>query len=130
MISNIHGDVRSIAHHLLPVTLEKEGLVSAINEFVAEINQLHLLEIKVDSSLSPGFSLAKRNELVLYRIVQELVNNIVKHAKATEATVYLSDASQILEIQVIDNGVGFSENRENQGLYSIRERVKHYRRNI
>lgn len=123
LISNIHGDVRNIAHHLLPVTLEKEGLVSAIEEFVAEINQLHLLEIKVDNHLSSDFSLPKRNELVLYRIVQELVNNIVKHAKATEATVYLSDASQLLEIQVIDNGVGFSENRENQGLYSIRERV-------
>lgn len=123
LISNIHQDIRNLAHHLLPVTLEKEGLVSAIIGFVAEINQLHLVEIKVDNHLSADFSLPKRNELILYRIVQELINNIVKHSKATEATIFLSGTNQQLEIQVSDNGVGFTPNQENQGLYSIRERI-------
>lgn len=123
LISNIHADVRSIAHNLLPVTLEKEGLAAAIAEFVAEINHLNVLDIKVENHLSAGFSLPQRNELVLYRIVQELVNNIVQHAKATQATVCLSNDNQQLQVQVADNGIGLVENQENQGLYSIRERI-------
>lgn len=123
LISSIHGDVRSIAHNLLPVTLEKEGLVSAITEFIGEMNQLDLLEIKFDHQLSDNLSLSKRNELVLYRIVQELINNIVKHAKATDAVIGISYANHQLEIKVSDNGIGFTENAESQGLYSIKERM-------
>ncbi len=123
LISSIHGDVRSIAHNLLPVTLEKEGLVPAINEFVEEMNQLNLLEIKIDNRHSAAVNLSKRNELVLYRIIQELVNNIVKHANATEATVCIAYTNRQLEIRVSDNGVGFGTNAESHGLYSIRERL-------
>lgn len=122
LVGNIHGDVRRIAHNLLPVTLEKEGLVQALLEFVEGINQLGILEIKVNNQLSLDFSLPKRNELVLYRIIQELVNNIIQHSGATESTIDLSDAEEQLTIKVSDNGIGFTSDSENQGLYSIRER--------
>lgn len=122
LIGNIHGDVRRIAHNLLPVTLEKEGLISALVEFVEEINQLGILDIKVHNQLTPDWRLPKRNELVLYRIIQELINNVIQHARATEATIGLSDSDQGLKIQVADNGIGFTAKHENQGLYSIRER--------
>lgn len=124
LVSNIHSDVRSIAHHLLPVTLEKEGLVPALIEFAAEMNQLHLLAIKMLNQLPAGYSLPKQKELILYRIVQELVNNTIKHSKATDATISLSLADQQLAINVSDNGIGFSSHQEHQGLYSIRERMK------
>ncbi|MBL7707298.1 MAG: hypothetical protein JNM21_17260 [Taibaiella sp.] len=124
LVSNIHSDVRSIAHHLLPVTLEKEGLVPALIEFVAEMNQLHLLEIKMLNQLPAGFSLSKREELILYRIVQELINNTIKHSKATEAIITLSLTDEQLKISVSDNGIGFNGSQEHQGLYSIRERMK------
>lgn len=122
LIGNIHGDVRRIAHNLLPVTLEKEGLVSALLEFVGEINQLDILDIKVNNKLSTDFRLPQKNELVLYRIIQELINNIIQHSGATEAVIDLSDAEEQLMIRVSDNGIGFTTNQENQGLYSIRER--------
>ena len=122
LIGNIHGDVRRIAHNLLPVTLEKEGLVSALLEFVGEINQLGILDIKVNNKLSTDFRLPQKNELVLYRIIQELINNIIQHSGATEAVIDLSDAEEQLMIRVSDNGIGFTTNQENQGLYSIRER--------
>lgn len=122
LIGNIHGDVRRIAHNLLPVTLEKEGLVQALHEFAEGINQLEILEVRINNQLSSDFSLPKRNELVLYRIIQELVNNVIQHAGATQATIDLSNAPKQLTIKVSDNGVGFNSNTENQGLYSIRER--------
>lgn len=122
LIGNLHGDIRRIAHNLLPVTLEKEGLVSALFEFVGEINQLGILEIKINNQLSADFRIPKRNELVLYRIIQELVNNVIQHAGATEAAIGLSETGQQLTISVSDNGIGFTSHQENQGLYSIRER--------
>lgn len=122
LISNIHGDIRRIAHNLLPIALEREGLVSALFDFVGEINQLDILKIKINNQLSADFRLPKRNELVLYRIIQELVNNILQHSGATEAVIDLSEAKQRLTVSVSDNGIGFTSNQENQGLYSIRER--------
>jgi len=122
LIGTIHADIRRIAHNLLPVTLEREGLVKALFEFVGEINHLNILSIKINNQLSADFHLPKRNELVLYRIIQELVNNIIQHAGATEAAIDLSDAEQQLTISVSDNGIGFTSDQENQGLYSIRER--------
>src|SRR5690606_20171470 len=122
LIGTIHADIRRIAHNLLPVTLEREGLVKALFEFVGEINHLNILSIKINNQLSADFHLPKRNELVLYRIIQELVNNIIQHAGASEAAIDLSDAEQQLTISVSDNGIGFTSDQENQGLYSIRER--------
>lgn len=123
LISNINAEVRSVAHNLLPVTLEKEGLIAALDEFISEINHLDILHIKFDNYLPSDFKLPKRQELVLYRILQELLNNVVKHAKATVSTVQLSERNKQIQILVSDNGIGFSPNQENQGLYSIRERL-------
>lgn len=123
LVGSIHQDIRNIAHNLLPVTLEKEGWVTAIMEIVAEINQLPLLEIKINNHLSQDIKLPKTNELILYRIIQELINNIVKHSKATEASITITDTDSQLNIQVEDNGIGFTPTQENQGLYSIRERI-------
>lgn len=122
LIGNIHGDVRRIAHNLLPITLEKEGLIQALTEYIQEINQLGILTIVFNNKLSANFRLPKRNELVLYRIIQELINNIIKHAQATEARVELSQSDTELKIEVADNGIGFTTDHENQGLYTIRER--------
>lgn len=122
LIGNIHGDVRRIAHNLLPITLEREGLISALHAFVSDINQLELLEITMDNHLPYELDLPQRNELVLYRIIQELINNIIQHAQATKATITLTATRDQIEIVVTDNGIGFTNTIENQGLYSIRQR--------
>ncbi|MEZ5053806.1 MAG: ATP-binding protein [Chitinophagales bacterium] len=58
------------------------------------------------------FTISKRTELMLYRIVQELINNIMKHAQATEATILLKYTNQQLQIEITDNGIGISQNQE------------------
>lgn len=124
IIGNTHADIRRIAHDLLPVTLEREGLIAAVNQFAVDINQMALLNLKIDNQLSADFSFPKRTELMLYRIIQELVNNILKHSKASTATIHFRELEQQIEIEVEDNGVGFQDENENQGLYSIRERLR------
>lgn len=123
LISNIHKDVRNIAHNLLPVTLEKEGLIAAVNEYVDEINQLKIINIETFIDSVRFTNLPKRNEIIIYRIIQELINNIVKHANATKASIHITSENNQLNIKVADNGIGFTTNKENQGLYSIKERI-------
>lgn len=124
LISNTHTDVRRIAHDLLPVTLEQEGLMAAIAQFAADINETGILDIQIHNELHASFQFPKNIELMLYRIVQELVNNIMRHASASEAHISFRRAGPELEIEVSDNGTGIGNNKEHQGLYSIRERLR------
>ncbi|MEZ4890818.1 MAG: histidine kinase [Crocinitomicaceae bacterium] len=124
LVSKTHAEVRRVAHDLLPLTLENEGLVPAIQQFSGELNAVGALQIQVQNDLPDEYSISKRTELMLYRMVQELINNVMKHAQATQAWIQLSANKQELKIEVIDNGVGFSNAQENQGLKSIRERLK------
>lgn len=123
LVSKTHTEVRRVAHDLLPLTLEKEGLAAAIQQFTGHINVVGSLQIHFMNELPDDFTISKRTELMLYRIVQELINNIMKHAQATEATILLKYTNQQLQIEITDNGIGISQNQENQGLQSIRERI-------
>ena len=124
LVSNTHADVRRIAHDLLPVTLEKEGLIAAVAQFAADINATNILNFQVNNQLPEGFVFPKNMELMLYRIIQELINNVIRHSSASEAQITFRQTGTQLEIEVSDNGIGIGDNKENQGLYSIRERLK------
>lgn len=126
ILSGTHSDVRHIAHNLLPTTLEQEKLIKATQQFVSEINQSNLLEIKVVDKNSNAQQLPQQIQLMLFRIIQELVNNIVKHSQAQHATIEFSQTQNGLQLEITDDGIGYSgENNENsQGIYSIRQRLK------
>lgn len=89
------------------------------------INNSKRLQIQYDSwgeidRFVDGF------ELSIYRIVQELINNIIKHSKATQAVVQLSQQNGLLSISIEDNGIGFANdtNKEGMGLHSLQSRIK------
>lgn len=124
LVSNTHAEVRRIAHDLLPVTLEKEGLIAAVAQFAADINATNILDFQVNNQLPAGFVFPKSMELMLYRIIQELVNNVIRHSHATQVQVTFIQTNEQLQIEVKDNGIGLTEAKESQGLYSIRERLK------
>lgn len=125
ILENTHADVRHMAHNLLPSTLEKEGLIKATQQFAHEINQTQLLTISVLENNSQAELLSKQLQLMLFRIVQELVNNIIKHSQAQEAIITFSKTNGTLQISVTDNGIGYQENNgKGQGLYSISQRLK------
>lgn len=123
LISNTHTDIRRIAHDLLPVTLEKEGLIAAVAQFAADINETGIIDFQVSNHLPEGFKFPKNMELMLYRVIQELISNVIRHARATQVQVTFIQTNEQIQIEVKDNGVGFTKAKENQGLYSIRERI-------
>ncbi len=126
ILENTHVDVRRIAHNLLPVTLQKEGLVKAVQQFTTDINDTGIIHIKVENQFSHIHRIHQQTQLMLFRIVQELVNNTIKHSSATLATIRFSGTEEEMQIEVTDNGKGFSSDaeKENQGLFSIRQRLQ------
>lgn len=126
ILENTHADVRHIAHNLLPSVLEKEGLQKATAQFAAEINETNLINISVNDKLSNDLLLSPQMQLMLFRVIQELVNNIIKHSQAQNAEITFSSNPNGLEIEITDDGIGYEHAKEpgNQGLYSITQRLK------
>jgi signal transduction histidine kinase len=99
-------EVRQIASNLHPYQLDRLGLTKALTAMVRKVGAAAQLEIacsleKIDGLLPPAA------EINLYRIVQECLNNIVKHAAATEASVQLRRLPNRLHLTIHDNGCGF-----------------------
>lgn len=119
-------EVRTMSFELMPRILEDFGLETALEELHKRLDQTNLcLSIKTKDlgRFSPNI------EIAIYRIIQELVNNILKHAAATEATVHVVSKRNSLKIIAEDNGVGFNAEEalaapKGLGLTSIRNRVK------
>jgi len=126
ILENTHADVRHIAHNLLPTVLEKEGLIKATSHFAFEINQTKLLDISVKDNNSNAKDLSPQLQLMLFRVIQELVNNIVKHSQAQKAEITFSNSPNGLQIEIADDGIGYEDTNDtgNQGLYSITQRLK------
>jgi signal transduction histidine kinase len=126
ILEHSHADIRHIAHNLLPTVLEKEGLISATEHFISEINETKLICISVTDKNSNANENSKQLQLMLFRIIQELVNNIIKHSQAQNAEIIFTKFQNALQIEVIDDGLGYNETftKDNQGLFSISQRLK------
>ncbi len=119
-------DIRKTAHNLMPELLLRHGLVGATSIFCKKVQRAH--KINIDFQHYGAISGLNNNfELFLYRIVQELIHNILKHAAATEALVQFSMQDHILSITVEDNGKGIQEGSKEiagMGISSIAARIK------
>jgi len=120
-------NLRRTAHNLMPDRLIEDGLVEAVFYFCANLQK----SVPVAICFQPIGAIPQlptRFELSLYRIIQELVQNIIKHADASEAIVQLSCEHDLLSVTVEDNGKGMPEqNRsEGSGLKSIEARVHEF----
>ena len=101
-------EVRSISHNLLPNALLKRGLVLAVRDFLGKVSPGGRLKINLEVvGLDIGPRLPTTLENVLFRVIQELVQNILKHAHATEVTLQLIRRPDELMVLMEDNGAGF-----------------------
>ncbi len=124
MLDNAIDQVRRISHNLAPPSLHNFSLLEAIRQYCTKIQSAHPLVIDYQTfGKLPAFDNEK--ETAIYRIIQELLNNIVKHAEATEVLIQLNHTSEMLEITVEDDGKGFdTENaKKGIGLQNIASRV-------
>lgn len=122
-------ELRKLSHSLATPTLEGKSLSKVFQDLVDDINSFNSLQIELDIDERINGALKdKGKELMLYRILQEQVNNILKYAQASKVKVSLSIDNNILHFVISDNGVGFDteEEFEGIGLKNIRSRVEFY----
>lgn len=117
-------ELRTTAHNLMPQMLLQEGLVTATRDFCERVSNSKLLSIEYQAygDFSPQ---EITFELFVYRIIQELINNIIKHASAQKALVQLSMSNDLLTITVEDNGKGIAPEalRRGAGLKNLEAKV-------
>ena len=121
------SELRRIAHNLMPETLNHYGLKTALEDFCTQVAPADKPAITV-SFFGDEIRYTRELELTVYRIIQELVNNSLKHASATTVNIQVFSEPQRLSVQVIDNGCGFVNNSDiyvakGKGLENIYNRV-------
>ena len=115
MIDDSCAQVRSISHNLMPSSILEYGLIESVREYCIKINNSNSFKIEFQT-FGTNLSLSKKTETVIYRIIQELVSNILKHAKATEAMIQFNHREDELFITVEDNGIGFNTTKISEGI--------------
>jgi two-component system NarL family sensor kinase len=114
-------ETRRISHELSPSILESFGLQVAVKDVCQQFNQA--LKIRCDFQES-NIKVSKELELVIYRTIQELTTNIVKHAKATEASLEVFFSKDQVNINIQDNGQGIKPGKEDGiGLKTIQSQL-------
>ena len=117
---------RKIAHNLLPPILEEFGFKDAVEELADSFNNSRKINIEYTINY-PKKQLIPQNELHLFRITQELINNSVRHGKANNSVIDISFKNDQLIFNYTDNGVGFNsdnvEHKKGLGMKNIESRV-------
>ncbi len=125
MLEDTGSEIRKTAHNLMPDVLVRHRLTEALMIYCENIGADD--QLKIDLQFQGDLStLDKATELLLYRIIQELIQNILKHASATYAVIQLMVHNGQLNLTVEDNGTGFDTNEHNGGfgLQNLRYRVE------
>jgi signal transduction histidine kinase len=119
------NEIRSLSHDLSAPTLGTRSLIDSIYALIETVSNSTGIKILFDHS-SCYASLAMNQKLAIYRITQEQLNNIVKHSKATTASIVITQTDKHTTLIIKDNGKGFNtfEKRNGIGLNNIISRAK------
>ena len=128
MLEEVIGELRHTMADLRPPVLDESGLEAAIRDHVRRLSPTLRCTVSARVATRPGATV----ETVLYRVAQEALTNIVKHAQARQVTVHISEADGQLLLEVADDGVGFDVERAESardawrhfGLATMRERIE------
>lgn len=118
-------EVRSVSHQMMPNILLKSGLANAVADFLDKIDQRKLKVSLHTEGLNER--LDENTEIVLYRVLQECVNNVIKHADASQLDIALMKDKDGISVSIEDNGKGFSPNELGEdagiGLKNMQARI-------
>ncbi|MEG6522441.1 PAS domain-containing protein [Desulfotomaculum sp. 1211_IL3151] len=115
-------EMRGIMNDIHPYLIDKVGLISALESYITTFEKLNNIKVFIfyhDRSLK----LKKKDEIIIYRIIQEALSNIVKHARATEVDINFTKEHDTLKIEIMDNGGSEVDFVAGKGLWGMRERA-------
>jgi signal transduction histidine kinase len=124
MLENLHR----LAMNLRPASLDHLGLIPSLEQYVASFGEQHGLDVQFEAAGLAGERLPPSIETAMYRVVQEALTNIARHAKANHVDVLLKSRAERLLVIVEDDGIGFEVEKVMQtnrlGLVGMRERAR------
>ena len=129
MLDSSIKEMRRVAHNMMPEALVKFGLDTALKDFCNDINQSGALQINYQSIGLQNENIDQTTAITIYRIVQELINNSIKHANAKMAIVQLSKEKNSINVTVEDDGNGFDtsilQRANGMGWSNIQSRIEY-----
>jgi two-component system NarL family sensor kinase len=125
LLNQASEEIRTITFNLMPRALEEGGLVSALYELADKVTHTGAVKVILHISGMDELILEKQSQFSIYRVVQEAVNNILKHAQAKEISIQLSIQDGQLSLLIEDDGKGFDTRTKigGRGLGNIRTRL-------
>jgi two-component system, NarL family, sensor kinase len=128
MLDNSIKEMRRVAHNMMPESLMRYGLDKTLQDYTAEINKSGMVTVAYQSMGMENKTVDNTTAITIYRIVQELLNNVTKHAAAKQVLVQLLAQGNKLVVNVEDDGKGFDttiiERAEGIGWKNIQSRVE------
>jgi signal transduction histidine kinase len=118
-------EVRSLSHSMMPHAFFKSGLTDAVKDFIDKIDTKHL---QISFNAEGGLSVIDKNkEIMIYRIIQECIQNVLKHAKADKLDIAIIAGDKEIDVTIEDNGIGFNPktiaDTESTGMKNIQSRI-------
>lgn len=131
-VNSAMEEIRKLSRSLVPPSLGDIGLVEALNDLVEEINLTKKTKVELNHKNFSVGNTDKKTDLMLYRIVQEQMNNIIKYANARKVNVTLKANPRNILLSIKDDGVGFDPKQKAKGigLRNISSRVEFFSGNL
>ena len=126
LLKNAISEIRVISEDLTPVVLSNFGLEEGIKKLCRDTIQSTNIKMSLVCDNLDKVKLGAKNQIYIYRILQEAINNIIKHSEATKVTIKVVSNYKQLLLHIQDNGKGFDNNSKNfgSGLKNIDERTQ------
>jgi signal transduction histidine kinase len=124
-IINVINEIRQLSRSLMDPSLGDLGLVDSVKDLIENINLTRSILLTFTATESLELELDASRKLMVFRIIQEAVNNIIRHAKATEGNIILKKIKNTVRLKITDNGIGFNPGqiRKGIGIKNITNRV-------
>ncbi len=125
LIGECIQDIRNLSKVFISTQVKHFGFVESLEREIFRIERLELLKVKYDIN-NHGLEISPDHALILFRIIQECINNVIKHAKSNNLVIKVKDELNFIEIFINDYGIGFNpENKaDGSGLKNIKNRAK------
>ncbi|AEG60274.1 ATP-binding protein [Desulforamulus ruminis] len=115
-------EMRGIMNDIHPYLIDKVGLISALESYIATFEELNNIKVYIFYQ-DRALRIKKKDQIIIYRIIQESLTNIAKHAKASEVDIVFTVDKDQLKIEVVDNGGAGEEFAVGNGLWGMKERA-------